>query len=100
MSAKTAPVLTLSDSRLLAERADEVRRQTKGRFEEVMESYEDPTHENNGPEHYSGKSCVEKGCDNPAGTAWSPHWCQMHNAERINRISKNLREIRDSFKNS
>lgn len=56
-----------------------------------MKPYEDPSHPANGPEHHSSKVCVEKGCTNPAGTAWSPFWCQAHNAERMNRIDAGLK---------
>ena len=51
-----------------------------------MSRYADPSDPLNGPEHHSGKPCVERGCSNPAGTAWSPFWCQQHNAARMKRI--------------
>lgn len=58
-----------------------------------MNRYEDPSDPLNGPEHHSGKACVEKGCTSPAGTAWGPFWCQVHNAERMNRIDNNLKSM-------
>lgn len=38
----------------------------------------------------TGKICVEDGCNRPAGTAWSPYWCLQHNAERLDRITKQI----------
>ena len=55
----------------------------------------DPHHPNKGRAHHTGKLCIEKGCTNPAGTAWSPYWCQQHNAERMNRISQSFQELKD-----
>lgn len=51
-----------------------------------MKAFEDPNHPGNGPEHRTGKPCIESGCDRPAGTAWSPHWCFECNVERMRRI--------------
>jgi len=61
-------------------------------------AYRDPENDANGPEHHTGGPCIESGCDRQAGTAWSPYWCQPCNAERMDRISRNLSEIADSFK--
>jgi len=55
-----------------------------------LPAYADPAHPGNGAEHLSGKTCVEKGCRNPAGTLWSPFWCHVHNVERMERIGRNL----------
>lgn len=55
-----------------------------------MKPYEDPNNPNNGPQHHTGKPCVEHGCTNPAGTAWSPFWCQSCNAKRMNRINDQM----------
>lgn len=57
-----------------------------------LEPYADPAHPNNGPEHHTGKKCIEKGCENPAGTSWSTFWCQPCNAKRMERISANLQQ--------
>ena len=62
-----------------------------------MEPYEDPNHPSNGVKYQTGKKCIEKECENPAGTAWSPYWCQVHNAERMNRITEHLNEIEERF---
>lgn len=48
--------------------------------------YRDPNHALNGPEYLSGRTCVERGCGRPAGTFWSPFWCQPCNATRMDRI--------------
>lgn len=51
----------------------------------ALEPHRDPEHPHNSAEHHTGQMCVEK-CGRPAGTAWSPYWCQPCNAERIDRI--------------
>ena len=55
-----------------------------------MKPHQDPTDTRNGPKHQTGKPCIEPGCDQPAGTAWSPFWCQPCNAKRIDSISATL----------
>lgn len=55
-----------------------------------MKPYEDPDNPNNSAAHHTGKKCVEPDCDNPAGTAWSPHWCWQCNAKRLDRVSAGL----------
>ena len=50
-------------------------------------AFEDPAHEGNSSRHHTGKRCIERGCDEPAGTAWSPLWCFKHNVERMRRIN-------------
>lgn len=37
--------------------------------------------------------CIEPGCNEPAGTPWGPHWCEKHDQERRDRITKQLREL-------
>lgn len=51
--------------------------------------YDDPQDPLNGPAYQTGKQCIE-GCGRPAGTAWSPYWCQPCNANRMGRISDSL----------
>lgn len=51
---------------------------------------DDPSDQLNGSQHHTGKACIETGCDNPAGTAWSPFWCQPCNAKRMQRIGASL----------
>ena len=62
-----------------------------------MMPFEDPASPGNGPEYHTGKPCIEDGRGNPAGTAWSPHWCVTHNAERIKRISSQGAAIVDDM---
>ena len=58
-----------------------------------MIAYQDPNHPGNSPVHHTGKSCIEEGCDKPAGTAWSPLWCPACNVVRMDRIDRNLRGL-------
>lgn len=55
-----------------------------------MARCENPADPLNGPEYHTGQKCVEKGCNNPAGTHWSPFWCQPCNAKRLGRVSASL----------
>jgi hypothetical protein len=41
----------------------------------------------------SGRVCIEKGCEEPAGTGWGPYWCPDHDVERLDNISAGLRDI-------
>ena len=41
----------------------------------------------------SGRQCYEKGCPEAAGTSWGPYWCPSHDEERLDRITRNLKEI-------
>lgn len=54
--------------------------------------HEDPAHEGNSARHHTGKPCIEPGCDKPAGTVWSPLWCQECNAKRIRRVTHSLEQ--------
>lgn len=63
----------------------------------VVQLYEDPSDPLNGSEYHTGKACIEPGCDRPAGTAWSPHWCQPHNAARMRRLAARVDEIAKRF---
>lgn len=56
-----------------------------------LKPYEDPSHDGNSSRHHTGKPCIEAGCNEPAGTTWSPLWCQACNAKRIKRINESLR---------
>jgi hypothetical protein len=62
-----------------------------------LKAYENPDHPGNGPEHHTGKPCIEKGCTNPAGTAWSPHWCFPCNVARIKRVSGQMEKLATSM---
>ena len=35
----------------------------------------------------SGRTCIEVGCDEAAGTLCGPLWCPDHDRERLDRIS-------------
>lgn len=59
--------------------------------------YRDLNDPGNHPRHRVGKPCIERGCTEPAGTAWSPHWCVGHNIERMDRIGRNLEETMRRF---
>lgn len=61
-----------------------------------LEPYQDPKHEWNGAEYLTGKKCIE-GCGREAGTAWSAHWCQPCNAQRLDKISGQMENILASF---
>jgi hypothetical protein len=63
-----------------------------------MKPYEDPNHPWNGLKYRSGQLCIERGCNNPAGTAWSPYWCQPCNAKRMNSIRASMEEIAEGLK--
>ncbi len=60
-------------------------------------AYADPQHEGNSAKYHTGKPCIEEGCENPAGTWWSPVWCFHCNVERIDRISRQMNEILNSM---
>ena len=57
-----------------------------------MPKYAEPSDPLNDASHHTGRPCIEKGCDRPAGTHWSPLWCQPCNTERMDRISRNLEQ--------
>jgi hypothetical protein len=62
-----------------------------------MSGYDDPLDPRNGAKYHTGKPCVEPGCEEPAGTAWSPHFCFKHNVERFNRIDKAFGEMEKNW---
>lgn len=57
----------------------------------------DPNDPLNSPKYHTGKPCVERGCVKPAGTAWSPFWCQAHNAERMARVNDSMEIMLEAF---
>ena len=63
-----------------------------------LEAFEDPNHRGNSTKYHTGKPCVTPGCLNPAGTAWSPLWCQPCNVDRIRRITRQLEQVETDFK--
>jgi hypothetical protein len=64
-----------------------------------MTPEEDPDHPNNSDAYHTGYQCVE-GCGRPAGTAWSPLWCQPCNAERLSSVRNSLKDIADHQQNA
>ena len=36
-------------------------------------------------------------CENTAGTKWSPYWCEECNMERLDHISKRLKDLQEQF---
>ena len=55
-------------------------------------AFEDPNHDGNSTRYHTGETCIEKGCKQPAGTWWSPHWCFEHNVARMRRITAGLED--------
>ena len=58
-----------------------------------MKRYQDRNDEGNSAEHHTGKPCIEKNCNKPAGTLWSPLWCFECNVERMDRINASLERM-------
>ena len=63
----------------------------------MAERYADPSDPLNAPKYHAGKPCIERGCNNPAGTAWSRFWCQPCNAKRMDRISASLEKMAPEY---
>jgi hypothetical protein len=64
---------------------------------QVVAPAEDPDHPNNGAKYQTGKLCVE-GCGRPAGTAWSPFWCQPCNAQRFRMVDQGFEACLNKLK--
>ena len=62
-----------------------------------MNAYENPNHEGNSSKYHTGKTCIKPGCNNPAGTTWSPYWCFECNVKRIKRIDGQLIKLQAGF---
>lgn len=45
----------------------------------------------------SGYTCLTPGCDNSAGTWWTPYWCPSCDEERIDRITAQLEDLVERF---
>jgi hypothetical protein len=59
-----------------------------------MRPFEDPLNEGNYSGQYmTGKRCLAAACMEPAGTAWSPLWCVLHNISRMNQIEAVYRSV-------
>lgn len=46
-----------------------------------------------GPKYHTGKPCIEDGCNDPAGTAWSSYRCAQCNRKRRERITGRLKAL-------
>lgn len=46
----------------------------------------------------SGRTCIEAGCDQPAGTRWGRAWCPDCDVVRLERISSNLEAMADELR--
>jgi hypothetical protein len=57
--------------------------------------YKNPDIDGNSEKYRTGKKCIERGCNNPAGTAWSPLWCVECNIKRMDSITNSLLEIKN-----
>lgn len=62
-----------------------------------MPNYSDPNDDGNSSKYHTGMKCIENGCNRPAGTAWSPHWCFECNVIRMDRINENLKKMQQTF---
>ena len=86
MRANLAETIGLLDARCEADRP---------MTDAELRPFEDPGHEGNGAKYLTGKPCID--CGNPAGTAWSPHWCFECNVKRIKRINAGLQACIDEL---
>ena len=62
-----------------------------------MNDYKDPSDPGNSTEHHTGEVCVEHGCNEPAGTAWSPVWCFACNVKRMERVTAGFASVLAGF---
>jgi hypothetical protein len=46
----------------------------------------------------SGKTCIEPGCESPAGTWWGPLWCPDCDQARLDAISAQFEALRGAFR--
>ena len=63
-------------------------------YRETEQPWNDPGAPQNGEQWHTGERCIEPGCANPAGTAWSRLWCQSCNGERMERLSERFEGAR------
>lgn len=60
------------------------------KLSEKKEPCHDMNHRWNSSKFHNGYKCIEKDCKEPAGTAWSPHWCKYCNSKRMKKIDESL----------
>lgn len=46
----------------------------------------------------TGQTCIEDGCENPAGTWWTHLWCPDCDVVRLNRITAQFQKLADGFR--
>jgi len=63
----------------------------------IKDGYNDKECEGNSQKYHTGEKCIELGCNNPAGTAWSPYWCMDCNIKRMDKISKQFEDMVEKF---
>lgn len=55
--------------------------------------YRDPEHEGNSSKYLTGKICIERKCQNIAGTRWGKFWCFHCNVKRMDKINEAFSEM-------
>ena len=50
-----------------------------------------------GKKYYTGKTCIVRGCEKPAGTYWGKYWCKEHDIERRKNIDKDFENLKKLF---
>ena len=60
----------------------------------IKGGYNDLDCNGNSAKYHTGKRCIEHGCNEPAGTAWSPYWCVKHNVARIDKVNEGFAKCR------
>lgn len=63
----------------------------------MAHDYRDPNDPYNSRSYHTLKPCIEAGCNDPAGTWWSPLWCFRHNVERMDRIDARFDPLRKAM---
>ena len=61
-------------------------------------AYNDLNDKGNSAKYRTNKKCIEPGCNNFAGTAWSPFWCVACNIKRIDKINKSWHDLMNAVK--
>ena len=65
--------------------------------EKALKAFEDTNHPGNGPKFLTKLKCIERGCEESAGTMWSKYWCFKHNVERMHRIDNQLISLNKNY---
>ena len=59
----------------------------------IKGGYNDREAEGNSDKYKTGNKCLMTGCNNPAGTAWSPFFCVDCNIDRMDKITLQMEDI-------